>query len=64
VRKILIEEKEENELYFSSRSLVMNFESSPSGMILSSYSISGLQKLLLKDSVEYLIEGEIIKEDL
>ena len=64
VRKILIEEKEENELYFSSRSLVMNFESSRNGMILSSYSITGFQKLLLKDTVSYFIEGRIIKDDL
>jgi len=64
VRKILIEEKEENELYFSSRSLLMNFEDSRWGMILTSYSIKGLQKLLLKDTVHYFIEGKITIEDL
>ncbi len=61
IRKILIEEKEENELYFSSRRLVMNFESSRMGMILSSYSINGVQKLQLKDTVKYFIEGKITK---
>ena len=64
VRKILIEEKEENELYFSSRSLEMNFESSRNGMILSSYSINGFQKLQLKDTVMYSIEGKITKGGL
>ena len=59
VRKILIEEKEENELYFSSRRLVMNFEINQNRMMLSSWTIEGLQKLLFKDTVSYIVEGKV-----
>ncbi len=64
VRKILIEEKEENELYYSSRRLVMNFENNREGMMLSSWTIEGFQKLILKDTVSYFVEGTVVKEGL
>ena len=62
IKKIVIEEFEENELYFSSKMLELSFATIQDKSVISGYQIQGLQKLLTRDSVFYKIEGSVLSD--
>ena len=59
VRKIEAEYIEENPIYTSNRQLNMTFEDIQGHAMLSEYSIAGMQKMILQDSVSFLVQGKI-----
>jgi len=56
LKKIEAEIEEKNSLYYSSRKLSLQFDD----MLLSKYRISGVQKMILRDSVRYSIESKVL----
>lgn len=60
VKKIEATFQEKNTLYTTKRSLQMEFEEINGKPILSSYSISGVQKMMLNDSVKFSIQSKIV----
>lgn len=60
IKKVKIELDESNELYASSKQLELIFTNNSGKSRLSSYSITGIQKLITRDSVSYEILGKII----
>jgi len=62
VKKVIVEESEENELYFSNKLLELYFATNDGKSVLSRYKITGNQKLISKDSVKYTIEGNILPD--
>lgn len=60
IKKVKIELNESNELYASSKQLELIFTNNSGKSRLSSYSITGIQKLVTRDSVTYEILGKII----
>ncbi len=59
LRKIEAQYREANALYSSTRFLIMEFESVYGKTLLTSYSITGGQKMFLDDSVEYNIAARV-----
>lgn len=59
LRKIEAEYNEENALYSSKRMLTLEFENIFDQTILTSYAVSGGQKMFLDDSVQYTIRAHI-----
>jgi hypothetical protein len=59
IRKIEIVKKEENELFYSSLHMALNFGQLKKEVVLQSYVVNGLQKLRLKDTVSYTVEARI-----
>jgi len=59
IRKIEGLYREENSLLTSSRKLSMNFENINNKIVLTSYSVTGGQKMLMGDSVQYSVTGMI-----
>lgn len=59
IRKIEGLYREENSLLTSSRRLSMNFENINNKIVLTSYSVTGGQKMLMGDSVQYSVTGMI-----
>jgi hypothetical protein len=60
LRKIEAQYNETNSLYSSKRFLTMQFENVYNKTILTSYSISGGQKMFLDDSVQYTIDANVV----
>jgi len=56
LKKIEAEIEEKNSLYYSSRKLSLQFDD----MLLSKYRISGVQKMIMRDSVRYSIESKVL----
>lgn len=56
LKRIEAEIEEKNSLYYSSRKLSLQFDE----MLLSQYRISGVQKMILRDSVKYSIESKVL----
>ena len=59
IKRIEIEQLEDNILYFSKRNLTMTFQTWKNGNMLDIYQIEVVQKLPLQDSVYLSIKGEI-----
>ena len=59
IRRIEAEYHESNSLYRSARNLTMEFDEINGSPILTSYEITGGQKMFLDDSVYYNIKGHI-----
>jgi hypothetical protein len=59
LRRLEAQFKESNSLYNSSRDLSMDFQQFGDTIVLTSYSITGGQKMLLDDSVQYTINGSL-----
>ncbi|MGE0770585.1 MAG: hypothetical protein AB7K37_02650 [Cyclobacteriaceae bacterium] len=60
LRKIEADVREETTLYSTLRKLKMQFDNSGNKLLLSSYSIEGVQKIILKDSVRFAIHVEVV----
>jgi hypothetical protein len=60
LRKIEAQYNESNSLYSSRRYLTMQFENVYNKTVLTSYSITGGQKMFLDDSVQYTIDANIV----
>ncbi|HEY5919702.1 MAG TPA: hypothetical protein VIU13_19920 [Chryseolinea sp.] len=59
LRRLEAQFKESNSLYTSSRDLTMDFQQFGDTIVLTSYNISGGQKMLLDDTVQYHITGSL-----
>jgi hypothetical protein len=59
LRRLEAQFKESNSLYTSSRDLIMDFQQFGDTIVLTSYKISGGQKMLLDDTVQYHITGSL-----
>jgi hypothetical protein len=51
--------QQENALYATTRKLVLDFEEVDGQPVLNAYSIHGIQKMVLSDSVKFLIQSNI-----
>lgn len=60
VRKIESFYHESNSLYQSSRTLTLEFQDLYNKTVLTSYSITGGQKMIAGDSIEFAIRGKIV----
>lgn len=60
LRKIEADVKEETSLYSTFRKLKMQFDNNGEELLLSSYSIEGVQKIILKDSVRFAIHVQVL----
>lgn len=60
LKKIEATYQEKNTLYTTRRSLQMEFDEVNGKSVLSSYSISGVQKMVLSDSVKFSIHSKVI----
>jgi len=60
IKKVRIEELEENGLYYSSKMLELTFTNDHNRSVISGYKITGLQKLITRDSVRFKIEGSVL----
>jgi hypothetical protein len=59
VRKIEATLNEQNTLYYTSRNFLIELEDFKDKMILSSYRVQGVQKMILRDSVKFSIRSKI-----
>lgn len=59
LRKIEATLQEENTLYVNTRRLTIEFEPAIGAHLVQRYRIEGLQKMVMDDSVRYVIAGEI-----
>ena len=59
LKKIESSYKELNSLYFTQRQLILEFDDTSGEPLLMNYSISGSQKMILNDSVKFLVQGKI-----
>lgn len=59
IRKIEATLREENTLYVNTRRLVIEFEPANSINLVRRYRIEGLQKMVMNDSVRFVIAGEV-----
>lgn len=59
LKKIEANVKESNTLYSATRKLVLEFEDRRGKAVLTSYSLNGIQRMILSDSLGYSIEGKI-----
>jgi hypothetical protein len=60
LKKIEATYREQNTLYTTWRTLQMEFDETNGKSVLSSYSVSGVQKMVLSDSVKFLIHSKVI----
>jgi hypothetical protein len=59
IRKIEATMREENALYVNTRQLTMEFEPANSIQLIQRYRIEGIQKMVMSDSVRFVIAGEV-----
>ncbi len=59
IKKIEIVKEEENKLFYSSLHIILYFDNFKKEVALQSYLIEGKQKLRLKDTIYYTVEGRI-----
>ncbi|MGE0588597.1 MAG: hypothetical protein AB7O48_08490 [Cyclobacteriaceae bacterium] len=59
LRKIEAVITDQNALFFASKKLILQFEEHQSKLLLAGYSIQGVQKMMLRDSVNFTIESKI-----
>jgi hypothetical protein len=59
IRKIEATLFEENPLYVTTRNLILEFEPANSIHLVQRYRIEGLQKMVMNDSIQFVIAGEI-----
>lgn len=59
IRKIEATWFEENALYTNTRRMTMELESTSSGKVLHRYRVEGIQKMVMDDSVHFVIAGEV-----
>lgn len=57
IKKIESVYQEDNTLYFTRRELVLEFDDASGTQLLTRYSLKGMQKMILNDSVMFSIEG-------
>jgi len=57
IKKIESVYQEDNTLYFTRRELVLEFDDASGTQMLTRYSLKGMQKMILNDSVMFSIEG-------
>ena len=60
LKKIEAAYREQNTLFTTSRKLEMNFEEINGQSVLSSYGITGIQKMVMTDSVKFSIQAKVI----
>lgn len=59
LRKIEAVITDQNALFFASKKLTLQFEEHQEKLSLSSYTIQGVQKMMLRDSVNFIIESKV-----
>jgi hypothetical protein len=59
IRRIEAEVREKNSLFKSSRQFTLEFQEINGTIVLTSYSITGGQKMYLGDTVRYSVKGDI-----
>lgn len=59
IRKIEASLSEQNSLYFTTRTFVIELNDIKGQMVLDKYSIQGVQKMILRDSVRFLIASHV-----
>jgi hypothetical protein len=59
IRRLEAQYEEENAMYHSTRFLTMEFEDASRNSVLIYYGISGAQKMILGDSVQYNIRAQV-----
>ncbi len=59
LKKIEASYQQENALYATTRKLTMDFEEADGQQILISYSVEGVQKMILSDSMKFSIQSRI-----
>jgi len=61
LKKIETKYYEQNQMFSSARKLTLEFDSQGSDLIINHYRVQGFQKMILSDSVLFLLDGKTIQ---